>query len=219
MFTKISLFEKTKSLEKKIDLMHDRIIDVNMIFKKSIKIYLEDKSSDEYKKLNKEIYQIENDNDALRREIEVELYSRNLIPDLRSNVMQLTESLDKVVNAFYKIAGNFYIERPDIPEKYHTRIKELSSQVAECVENMVIASRAYFRNFNIIRDYARKVYFIETEADKIARNIRKEIFAEPDMELSKKMHLSSFVAEISDVANIAEDCVDLLIIFAIKRVI
>lgn len=218
MFTKISLFGQTKSLEKKIDLMHDRIIDINMTFKKSIKIYLEDKSSEEYKKLNKEIYQIETDNDALRREIENELYSRNLIPDLRENVLVLIESLDKVVNAFYRISGNFYVEQPHIDEKYHTRVKDLCSQVADCVENMIIASRAYFKNFNIVRDYARKVYFIETEADKIARNIRKEIFAS-DMPLAEKMHVSSFVSDISDVANIAEDCVDLLMIYALKRVI
>lgn len=47
---KLSLFSQTKSLESKIDLFHDKIIDAAMTFKKAIRIYLAEQRSDEYKK-------------------------------------------------------------------------------------------------------------------------------------------------------------------------
>ena len=93
---KISLFSQTKSLESKIDSFHDRIIDAAMTFKKAIRIYLTEQRSEEYKKLNKQIKQIEHDADVLRRDIESRLYEQNLIPDLRADVLNLVENLDKV---------------------------------------------------------------------------------------------------------------------------
>ena len=64
---KLSLFSQTKSLESKIDLFHDKIIDAAMTFKKAIRIYLAEQRSDEYKKLNKQIKQIEHDADIDRK--------------------------------------------------------------------------------------------------------------------------------------------------------
>lgn len=47
---KFSLFSKTKPLENKIDLFHDKLLDAAMNFKKAIRIYLKEKRSEEYKK-------------------------------------------------------------------------------------------------------------------------------------------------------------------------
>ena len=129
--TKISLFASSKSLEKKIDLFHDNIIDVTMIFKKAIKTFLNEQRSDEYKKLSGQIKQVEHDADTLRRDIENNLYTRNLIPDLRGDVLQLVENLDKVVNKFDEVTYKFYVERPEIPSEYHIRLTELCSQVTK----------------------------------------------------------------------------------------
>lgn len=214
--TNISLFGSSKSLEKKIDLFHDNIIEVTMIFKKAIKIFLEEKGSESYKKLSKQIKQVEHDADTLRRDIESNLYTKNLIPDLRGDVLQLVENLDRIVNRFDEVSYKFYIEKPEIPSEYHIRLTELCSQVAECVENMIIASRAFFRNFNVVRDYAQKVYFIENETDNTSGKLREAIFAS-ELPLANKLQLSSFVSAVADIADIAEDCVDELLIFAIKR--
>lgn len=213
---KVSIFSRTKSLEKKIDLFHDKIIDVTMIFKKSIKIFLEEKRSEEYKKLSKQIKQIEHDADTIRREIENDLYSRNLIPDLRGDVLQLVENLDRVVNRFDEVTYKFYIEQPDIPNEYHIRLAELCSQVSECVENMVIASRSFFRNTSAVRDYAQKVYFIENETDLSSGKLREAIF-DSEMPLANKLQISSLVSAVADIADIAEDCIDELLIFVVKR--
>lgn len=67
---KISLFSNTKELEQKIDMLHDKIIEVAMVFKKAVNVYLQEKRSTDYRKLSKEIKIIEHDADCLRRDIE-----------------------------------------------------------------------------------------------------------------------------------------------------
>ena len=50
---KISLFSNTKELEQKIDMLHDKIIEVVMVFKKAVNVYLQEKRSTDYRKLSK----------------------------------------------------------------------------------------------------------------------------------------------------------------------
>lgn len=213
---KVSLFSRTKSLENKIDIFHDKIIDAAMTFKKAIRIFLVEKRSSEYAKLSKQIKQIEHDADALRRDIENKLYIQNLIPDLRADVLQLVENLDKIINKFDEVTYKFYIEQPDIPEEYHMRMTELCEQVSDCAENMAIASRAFFRDFSTVRDYSQKVYFMEHESDLTSGRMLEAIF-DSDLPLANKLQLDTLITEVADIADIAEDCVDELLIFTIKR--
>lgn len=213
---RISLFSRTKSLENKIDIFHDKIIDAAMTFKKAIRVFLVEKRSDEYRKLSKQIKQIEHDADSLRRDIESKLYAQNLIPDLRADVLQLVENLDKIINKFDEVTYKFYIEQPDIPQEYHMRMTELCEQVSDCAENMAIASRAFFRDFSTVRDYSQKVYFMEHESDLTSGRMLEAIF-DSELPLANKLQLDSLITQVADIADIAEDCVDELLIFTIKR--
>lgn len=213
---KFSLFSKTKPLENKIDLFHDKLLDAAMNFKKAIRIYLKEKRSEEYKKINKQIKQIEHDADNLRRDIEAKLYTQNLIPDLRADVLNLEENLDKVINKFDEVVYEFYIEQPDIPEEYHMRFTEICDLSADCAENLSIASRAFFRDFSSVRDFSQKVYFIEHESDISSGHLKQAVF-DSELPLANKLQLNILISEIADIADIAEDCVDELLIFTIKR--
>ena len=213
---KFSLFSKTKPLENKIDLFHDKLLDAAMNFKKAIRIYLKEKRSEEYKKINKQIKQIEHDADNLRRDIEAKLYTQNLIPDLRADVLNLVENLDKVINKFDEVVYEFYIEQPDIPEEYHMRFTEICDRSADCAENLSIASRAFFRDFSSVRDFSQKVYFIEHESDVSSGHLKQAVF-DSELPLANKLQLNILISEIAEIADIAEDCVDELLIFTIKR--
>ena len=213
---KISLFSRTKDLENKIDLLHDKIIEMAMTFRQAMNVYIVEKRSDEYKKLNKTIRHVEHDSDVLRREIESKLYEQNLIPDFRADVLEMVENIDSVLNKFDEVAYKLYIERPDFPENYRVLILSLIQQVTECAENMAIASRAFFRDFTTVRDYSKKVYVLERESDVSSAQIRQKIF-DSDMELASKLQLNAIITEIADIADIAEDYIDELLIFTIKR--
>ena len=213
---KISLFARTRDLEHNIDSLHDKIIEMTMVFKEAVDIYLQEKRSEKYRQTSKKIKIIEHDSDTLRREIESKLYEQNLIPDLRGNILELVENLDRVINLFDEVAHKFYIERPEIPEEYHNKLKELVNQVTDCAENMAIASRAFFRDLVTLHDYSKKVYLLEHQSDKTAAKLRNEVF-DSDLDLAHKMQINNFIEEVADIADLAEDCIDSLLIFAIKR--
>lgn len=213
---KISLFARTKDLEHSIDKLHDKIIEMTIEFREAVDIYLKEKRSDNYRKTSKKIKVIEHESDILRRDIESSLYEQNLIPDLRGNILQLVENLDKVINLFDEVAHKFYIEQPDIPEIYHEQLRTLVRQVSDCAENMAISSRAFFRDLVTLRDYAQKVFLLEHQSDKTSAKLRKSLF-DSNLELAHKNQINEFIEEVADIADLAEDCIDALLIFAIKR--
>ena len=194
---KISLFARTRDLEHNIDSLHDKIIEMTMVFKEAVDIYLQEQRSEKYRQTSKKIKIIEHDSDTLRREIESKLYEQNLIPDLRGNILELVENLDRVVNLFDEVAHKFYIERPDIPEEYHNKLKELVNQVADCAENMAIASRAFFRDLVTLRDYSKKVYLLEHQSDKTAAKLRNDVF-DSNLDLAHKMQINNFIEEVEN---------------------
>ncbi|MBR1841548.1 MAG: DUF47 family protein [Alphaproteobacteria bacterium] len=213
---KLSVFSATRELEQKIDAMHDKIIECSMYFKEAIDTFLKEKRSQNYRRISKKIKNIERQADDLRREIESSLYIHNLIPDLRADVLQMIENIDKVINEFDEVAHKFYIEQPDIPVQYQAKFKKLIGEVSECAENMAISSRAFFRDFATVRDYAKKVYFLEHESDKTWASLKQDVF-DSDMELAHKIQLNTLIGDVADIADRAEDCIDAVLIFTIKR--
>ena len=154
---KISMFSSTRELENKIDEMHDKVLECALYFKEAFEVFIKEKRSTNYRRVSKKIKTIEAKADELRRDIESSLYAQNLIPDLRADVLQLVENIDKVINEFDEVAHKFYIEQPDIPEQFVEAFRLLVNQASDCAENMAIASRAFFRDFATVRDYSRKV--------------------------------------------------------------
>ncbi len=57
---------------------------------------------------------------------------------------------------------------------------------------------------------------MEQESDSTYNDLKKAIFAS-DMELANKLQLDLLITEVADIADIAEDCADELLIFTLKR--
>ncbi len=213
---KISLFSKTKALEEKIDAFHDKLIDSANLFNKAIKTFLHSTDRDEHSSINKQSKKIEHNADELRRDIENQLYAQNLLPNLQADILQLIESLDKINNHIDEVIYKFYTEQPEISENFKPKLNELGEQVADCCENMAIASRAFFKDISIVRDYTHKVYMKEQESDRTYNDLKKAIFSS-NLSLANKLQLDILITEIAEIADIAEDCADELLIFTLKR--
>lgn len=212
----LSLFSKTKALETDIDKFHDKLIDASMTFTQAVKIYLKKGRCPDFEKHSKQIKQIEHKADELRRSIENNLYGYNLIPDLRADVLELVENFDKVINKIDEVTYMFYAECPQIPDEYRDTFSELVHMSADAAENMCKASRSFFRDLSAVRDYSQKVYFVEHESDICSRKMIENIFASK-RSLAEKLQLRQFIDGIADIADQAEDFIDQLLIFTIKR--
>ncbi len=210
------LFSGTRSLEAQIDEFLDKVSEAGMVFGRAMRIYLGKGPSDEFDAFLDQAADIERRGDELRRTIEAELYLRTLIPDLRGDVLALLESMDHLVNVYEGDLFRISIQSPDIPEQFHAGYMELVETVMSCVDSVVLAARAFFRDIDAVRDHCSKTIFLESEADKIGTKLQRAIFAS-SLPLERKMHLRYFVERIDELANSAEDVADALQIYTIKR--
>lgn len=212
----ISIFRRTSELEGEIDEFMDNLAQSALAFRRAVQIFLADGRSTEFDEKLSQVNDLESRSDDLRRSVERKLYAQTLIPESRGDVLGLLENLDSVLNRFEGTLWGFSIENPDIPDDYRSDYSALAEQVTAAVESLVLASRAFFRNVEMVGDHMHKVIFYEKEADKVSTKLKRRIF-DSDIDLARKWHLRHFVEMIDNIADRAEDVADRLAIYAIKR--
>ncbi len=213
-----SFFGSSKSLESKIELYFDKVNEAGLVFSRAMDIYLNQGVNDEYEDLVGRVTQVEEDGDDLRREIETQMTTHTLIPELREDVLSLIEQVDEVTNLYEAVVYSFYIQRPEIAAEYRDDFAELTKMVLKAAEAMVTAARAFFRDLTAVRDQVKKVQFYESEADKVTTRVERQIYAS-QLDLAHKMHLAQFLDRLDNIADTAEDIGDRLSILTIKRMI
>lgn len=213
---RLALFRRSKKLESRIDEFFDNVVESGLLFKRGVNIYLKGGATVELQECLDDAEELENRNDELRRRIETELYLNTLIPDARGDVLRLLENMDDLVNLVEANLFRLSIQQPEVCEEFKSGFKDLANTVILSVEEVVQSGRAFFRNFNTVRDHNAKVIFFESEADKISTRLQRQIFA-ADLPLERKRHLVYFVEKFDDLANGAEDIADEVGIYAIKR--
>ena len=211
-----TLFGKTKRLEAQFDDFMDGVIEGSLIFEGAFKSYLRDGHTEEFDVVVEEVNQLESRNDDLLRSIETRLYEQTLIPDLRGDVLSLFTGLDSILSIYQGNCFRLSIEKPDIPHAYHRDFKALSRTATACVDSLIMASRAFFKNIEAVRDHSVKVVFFETETDKINTRLKTRIF-DSELPLDHKIHLRYFADLVEESSNRAEDVVDDLAIYTLKR--
>ncbi|MBW7887845.1 MAG: DUF47 family protein [Bacteroidetes bacterium] len=207
--------KKTKKLEAQIDEYLDLVIKGGLIFKLGIKCYLENQTA-EFEHHLLELRKAEEDADDLRRNIEIKLYTRTLIPEARGDVLGILESCDKALNTTTETLLEFSVEIPVIVSELKNDFLEISDRSISCLENTVSGIRSYFRNVDAVRDYVTKVQFYRKETNKIAEKIKRTIYRTKS-DLSYKMHIRDFAFHIEKIAEQSEDVCDRLSIAIIKR--
>jgi len=208
-------FKKSKILVTQIDEFLDIVSRGSIIFQSGIREYL-DGEIDCFENTIAEISKLENRADELRHSIENQLYMNSLIPELRGDVLGLLENMDTVINAEKKTLTQFSVEMPAIPAEYAKDYLALADVSMNAAEALVTAVRAFFHDFNMVKNYLHKVYFFEKEADKISDRLKRRIFAS-ELDLSRKIHLRYFTLHIETISDHAEDVADRLSISTIKR--
>ncbi|MFB9884852.1 DUF47 domain-containing protein [Balneatrix alpica] len=211
-----AVFGSATQIELQIDDYLRKVEDSGQLFRQAMSLYLREGVSPGFQQLLHQVEALESDSDALRRTIESELYLRTLIPDLRGDVLELMEDVDRLINLHESTLFKFQIERPDFPPHQHAALERLLDTVCACVAEVIQSVRAFFRDLRAVRDYATKVHWLEGEADKQSTELLQALFQEP-LPLANKIHLRYFVERIDELANCAESISDRVAIYAIKR--
>lgn len=211
----IFYLKQSKVLETQIDDFLDTVSRASIVFKSGIQEYLQGEIAN-FESLIENISKLENRADDLRRSIETQLYTYSLLPQLRGDVLGLLENIDEIVNAEKKTLNQFSVEMPEIPEEYDKDFLALTDVCMNSVDTLVMAGRAFFMDFNMVKNHLHKVFFYEKEADKISDRLKRRIFRS-QLDLSRKNHLRYFTLHIETISDLAEDVADRLSISTIKR--
>jgi len=211
-----SILKKKLGISRQFDDFLDKVSEAGILFETAVGAYLSD-NMESFKKKLEDIIETEHDGDALRRGLEEALYVQTIIPESRSDVLELLENMDSLLDKFKGVLWYFDIERPNLFHELTEDFKELSHCVVEAVESIVRSSRAFFKDISSVSDHIHKVPYWETQSDKVATRLQKSIFQRDDLSLDQKMHLRDFVKHVDKIADRAEDVSDKLRIYVIKR--
>ncbi len=211
-----TIFGRSKAIEHRIDDFLDKVSEIALVSDSVAHGYpLGGDDHDLVRKIEAANV-LKRSSSQLRREIEGELYTEMLIPDLRGDVANLIKVLHNLIEKIHHVLRFSRHERPEIPDFMSADTILLSAAVTKCVESMVLAARAFFRDFTSVRDHVHKVGFHESEADEITNRLTERIFGS-DMDLAHKNQLARVIRDIDAIADSAESVADTLTIYAIKR--
>jgi hypothetical protein len=108
---------------------------------------------------------------------------------------------------------------PEIPEELNKDIITLTEQSANAAEELIPAARAYFKAPYTVREKLLKVYYFESETDKLSLKTKKKIFQDiKGLDLAHKAHLRYIVHHIENISDLAQRAADLLSGMSIKIV-
>ncbi|NLJ44170.1 MAG: DUF47 family protein [Bacteroidales bacterium] len=213
----MALFTRTtKNLILKIDEFFDNIDLGLLVFREGIKSYL-DKDMDAFERHIRKVEQLESNADRLQRSIENEMITNSILPQHRGEVSSLIDVLDEIIDTIKSTLNEFRIETPDIPASLNHNFISITESSISAGEELIPAARAYFKSPYTVREKLLKVYYFESETDKVSRETRRVIFQEMnDLDLARKSHLRYIINHIEKISDNAQKAADLLSIMAIK---
>lgn len=212
----INIFKTSKSVALSIDEFFDKI-DLGILnFKKGVSNYIEGNSI-EFKQNLKAINILEKDADSIQRKIENDFYLHSLMPNYASDILNLLENVDDIIDMSKDVLSQFDVETPHMPEAIKKDFLELVSLSTKSAENVLPAARMFFTSPDEVKDKIQKVLFYHRETDVLSNNIKRKIFQEFDtLKLSEKIHLRYFALHIEQVSDATKNVAQQLSSLVIK---
>ena len=215
----MALFTRTtKNLIIKIDNFFDNIDLGILIFREGIYSYLH-KDDEGFQRHLKKIDSLESTADKLQREIENDMITHSILPQHRAEVTRLIDEMDEILDGIKKTLHEFDIEIPEIPDSLHSNFDNLIQSSSSAAEELVPAARAFFKAPYTVREKLLKVYYFESETDKVSYSTKRKIFHDlEELDLAHKAHLRYIIHHIERISDLAQGAADLLSGMAIKIV-
>ena len=209
----------TKKIIIKIDDFFDIVEEGLLIFEEGVNSYLRN-DMETFTNHLKRIDDLESRADKLQKSIGNDMIIHSILPQHRSEVATLLEGIDDLIDTCKEVLKQFDVENPSIPEELHRDFVSLTTVVTNACEELIPASRAFFKQPHTVRNQLNKVYFFEREGDNLSNKIKKHIFHNMNnLSLAEKSQLRYFTHHVERLSDHAESVADLLSSMAMRMVI
>ena len=141
--------------------------------------------------------------DDLRRQIELELYGKALLPESRGDILGVLESVDRLLTDAEWVLYELQLQELVIPESLRDEFDRLTHIAADCCDAIGVAVRGLFVEMapvEEIRARAKRIDQIESESDHLERELIRAIF-QLNMGAGKKVLLKDVVMRLARVSD------------------
>jgi predicted phosphate transport protein (TIGR00153 family) len=209
---------REKQIQAKLDQYFDALRQIGCRQREAFNSYL-DQDEQSFTDLLEAINALESRLDGIRRDIEMEIYGRRLLPDTRDDVLGLLEDIDKIPNRIQSVTRNLQLQNVDIPNLLKGELRQLSDQIIEAIQILIKISYAFISRPAAVRDLASQLSRLEHEADLVEERALALVFDAPDLELAHKLQLQGLIDRVGSICDLAEDVGDRLMVASLKRVL
>jgi predicted phosphate transport protein (TIGR00153 family) len=165
-------------------------------------------------KIRRKISKLEQDADALKRQLRLELPGGLFMPVDRADLLELLTQQDKIANRSKDIAGRVLGRKLEIPTKlqeqfsvYLARCIEATEKAAEAINELDDLLETGFsgREVALVENMINQLDEIEDDTDLIQIALRKDLLAlENDLNPVDVMFLYQIIDWVGDLADLAE---------------
>ena len=214
---RLALFHKTKQLNDQMATFLMNIVEAGIIFEQAVHRYMHKGITRDFLSLKQKISELESENDTLRREIEAELYRQMILPGMRSDILDLTEACDAVINQYEALVILWSIEGPKIPPNLHPQLTALTHITLDCIGALVSGVQAFFAGQMSVEKEIQECYFLEHKIDLLGQELKQIIFTNKRLNLARQLQLKDLVSGLEELSDKAEDAADKLKIISVKH--
>jgi len=185
-------------------------------FGKTIEIYFEKGLAREFREMIESTHLAESLADDIRRDMELALYEKSLIPESRGDILGLIEATDKVLNKAQSVLYQIETESLQIPSELKDDFLQLVHTNISAYKSAIEGFKTLFVNINNVRDKVKEVDKKESSSDRMERDFIRKIFSS-NYDIGQKILLKELVIEVGSISDRSEDVTDRLSIVAAKR--
>jgi uncharacterized protein len=210
------LFRKAPKIENMLESYMERVDECLESFLKGIRLWIHDGRTVEFETLVDECHRRESQADDIRRELELILYGKALLPESRGDILGLLETFDRIPNAAETALFMISCQRIDIPKEFAADLLRLAETNFECYGLVRKAFDALMGNPKQTLYVMKEVEDAESRSDREERALIGRIF-DSNYSFGQKVVLKELIFSIGNIADRSENAADRMGIIAIKR--
>jgi predicted phosphate transport protein (TIGR00153 family) len=209
-------FKKERQLESLIYNYLEYLGMVQEHFVKAMNVCLKEGVCDDFSFLVDQTHKFESRADDIRDEINLLMYRRALIPELREDIMALVEKVDEIPRSFEQILNMIRTQGVVFPEFVILDVKELIRVSMESCDLMAKQIEVMIKKKEGVRALMSTIDQNESHCDHIERRIIVKLF-ESDLEPFLKLQLKELVVVLGEISDQADRVSKRVNIITMKR--
>jgi hypothetical protein len=210
-------WKKEDNVEKMLSRYFERSDTCFQMFEKALGVFFDIGQGETFEAAVQKAHEAESAADDMRREIELTLYGKSLLPESRGDLLGLLESFDRLPNMAETVLFALRCQRIVLPKDLAPQYKRLADINLQSYYLCRRAVDALLSNPKITLHATKEVDEKESESDRIEREILCQIFDSSEYDTGQKLLLKDLILLFGSISDRAESVADRIGIFAIKR--